>query len=220
MRMGTAALLLTLFAVPAAAQETAPAKVDIANVVPEGWTGRVDRADGNAAGIAFTAMPPGWHITSGPAAIYYQPGVTAEGEYTVRSTTFLFKSSDHAEGYGIFVGGDHLETKGQSYLYFLIRQDGKYLIKRRNGPVTTSLREWTEHDAIVTPEPGSDKPAENTLAISVAGDAVQFLINDRVVDSMPRADLDTDGTVGLRVNHRLNLHVTDLVVSRAPSGKD
>lgn len=218
MRSLAAVLLLTLLAAPAAAQDATARKVDIATLLPEGWRGRVDRANGDASGISFTTMPPGWHITSGPAAIYYRPGDTAEGEYTVRSTIFHFRSSDHAEAYGLFVGGDHLDGIGQSYLYFLIRQDGKYLIKRRNGPVATPLRDWTEHRAIVKPQAGSEQPARNVLAIRVAGEDVQFLVNDRVVDTMPRSELDTDGIVGLRVNHRLNLHVGDLVIEPAKKG--
>jgi hypothetical protein len=43
------------------------------------------------------------------------------------------KPSAHAEGYGLFFGGKSLEGKDQQYTYFLIRQDGSYLIKRRGG---------------------------------------------------------------------------------------
>ena len=37
-------------------------------------------------------------------------------------------------------------------------------------------------------------------------------MNGAVVTSLPRADLSLDGVVGLRVNHGLNLHVTNLKV--------
>ena len=52
------------------------------------------------------------------------------------------------EGYGPFVGGKDLEQEGQQYIYFLLRQDGKYLIKQRVGVNTKGLMDWTANRAI------------------------------------------------------------------------
>jgi hypothetical protein len=41
---------------------------------------------------------------------------------------------------------------------------------------------------------------------------VDFAINGTQVASRPRASLATDGVVGMRVNHNLNLHFTSLSV--------
>ena len=39
----------------------------------------------------------------------------------------------HPEAYGVFIGGSDLQAANQKYTYFVIRQDGKFLIKRRAG---------------------------------------------------------------------------------------
>ena len=76
------------------------------------------------------------------------------------------------------------------------------------------MRDWTEHPAIVSWEGrGEGATAKNVLAIEVRGDEVAFFVNDQEVARVPRADVDTDGIVGLRVNHGLNLHVTSLDVT-------
>ena len=40
-----------------------------------------------------------------------------------------------------------------------------------------------------------------------------YLVNGEEVASLPRADLDVEGVVGIRVNHALNLHVSKLEVT-------
>ena len=51
------------------------------------------------------------------------------------------------------------------------------------------------------------------LAVDVGPSEVVFLVNGQTVATLPRDGLDTDGIAGLRVNHRLNLHVTRLDVT-------
>jgi hypothetical protein len=177
---------------------------------PADWKVRFDQPAPDTA-IYFVSMPPGWHITTGPAAILYDPDQRAEGDYRVEAAVDLFPG-ERREGFGVFVGGDHLEGADQSYLYFLIRKDGNFLIKRRKGSDTEVLVPWTLHDAIVKHE-GGEGTAKNTLAIECDSDQVRFFVNGSEVKSLPRADLAVDGVVGLRVNHRLNIHVSSLEVT-------
>jgi hypothetical protein len=201
MRLALAALLLGLVTAPALAQDQER---------PADWKVRFDRPAPDSA-VYFVTMPPGWHITTGPAGIFYNPSVTAKDEYRVSSEIFLFPG-ERREGFGIFVGGEDLEGDGQAYLYFLLRKDGRYLIKRRAGSETHVVVPWTAHEAIVKHE-GGEGTAKNELGIECGSENVDFFVNGEKVNSLPRSQLSVDGVVGLRVNHNLNIHVTDLNVA-------
>lgn len=180
---------------------------------PEGWHTRTD-AGAEAGAVSFVDMPPGWHITTGPAVILYDPARTATGNYRVRSESFLFDPGTRREGYGLLLGGRDLDAAGQRYTYFLIRRSGEFLVKRRAGEALTTVRDWTPHAAIVQYDArGASQTAKNELGIDVTGADVVFLVNDREVARVPRAEVDTEGIVGLRVNHQLNLHVSTLEVT-------
>jgi hypothetical protein len=176
---------------------------------------RFDQPGAPDSALAFVTMSPGWHITTGPSAILYDPARTASGSFQVRSTVFLFPG-ERLEGFGLLVGGRDLEGEGQSYTYFLIRKDGRFLVKRRSGGETRELVPWTEHPAIVRqPAARGDsttKPVKNVLAVEAGPERVLFLVNGAQVASLPRGEMDVDGIVGLRINHALNLHVTEVVV--------
>ena len=203
MRRTVTFLALTLLAAPLAAQ----------NEQPAGWEVRFDRADADASALTFMSMERGWHITTGPAGIFYEPQTTGTGQFAAEATFHLFDPKGRREGFGLFVGGKDLKGDGQSYLYFLIRNDGRYLVKTRNGSETATLKPWTEHAAIKPFDP-SQSSIENVLGIAADDATVTFYINGEKATSLPRADANVDGIVGLRVNHALNVHVTDLKVAK------
>ena len=124
MRLALMSLALLVVAAPLSAQETRPAD----------WKVRFDRPASDSD-LYFVDMPPGWHITTGPSCILYNPANTVSGSFRVDAKIFLFPG-DRREGFGIFVGGADLDNENQSYLYFLIRKDGRYLVKRRTGSET------------------------------------------------------------------------------------
>ena len=180
---------------------------------PAGWEVRFDRTDGTRDQIEFVTTEPGWRVKTGPAAILYDPARTAEGEYRLRAT-FVDVDPDrspHAEAYGLFFGGRDLQGAEQRYSYFLIRETGEYLVKRRLGRGTDFVLPWLPGPAIVR-EPAGGAGAENELVVECGADSVDFYINGTRVRSVPRAKLDVDGIVGLRINHRLDLHVSDFAV--------
>src|SRR6185295_18163983 len=76
---------------------------------PAGWT---IMTDGGAAiaDTKFQTMGPGFHVTSGPAAIYFKSGDVAKGNYTVKATfgQRVRPSMGHPEAYGVFIGGSDL----------------------------------------------------------------------------------------------------------------
>lgn len=199
-----------LLALSAAAQE-AEKKHEAKEEMPPGWKMRLDKAGASAAEFRFWTMPPGWHITAGLAGIVYDPAKTAKGTYRLESETFLFPG-EHLEGFGFFFGGKNLDQASQSYTYFLIRKDGRYLVKACESDQTRTIVPWTAHAAIV-PHTGAKGTAKNILAVEVGAESVDFLVNGQKVTSLPRAQLSTDGIVGLRVNHHVNVHITTLDVT-------
>jgi hypothetical protein len=193
---------------------------------PAGWTVRVDGAAGHAGhgtptasapsakDVTFVVMQPGWHITTGPSVILFDPNVKAAGAYTVKSETFLFDPGTRREAYGVLIGGRNLETDDQAYTYFVIRRSGEFLIRRRAGSTTTNVRDWSAAPAIrkFDDKRPDERSVRNVLEIKVAADTTAFLVNGTEVARAPTRDIDTDGIVGLRVNHQLNIHVSSLDV--------
>jgi hypothetical protein len=203
-------IFLVAFVVGHAAAQEAEKKV--VKEMPPGWKLRLDRAEAKKEDFQFWAMPPGWHMTTGPAGIVYDPAQTAAGEFRIESESFLFQpEGEMREGYGIFFGGSQLDSEDQTYIYFLVRRDGQFLVKQRKGKATSSLIPWTANPAILKHD-GSNRTTKNVLAVEVMKDMVSFQVNGREVATLPRKDLVTDGQVGLRINHHLNLHVTNLNV--------
>ena len=217
-RMIPLALATLLVAAPVVAQEdhgaAGHAGQATAEGLPDGWLVRFDNASATADMASFSTMAPGWHVTTGGrgAAIFWRPAVTAAGAYRLESTIHLMAPGAHPEAFGIFVGGQDLESESQSYVYFLVRQSGQFLIKRRQGARTENVIGWTAHEAI--PVAGADGSTRYDLAIQVGPENVAFLVNGATVQSVPRQDLATDGLVGLRINHMLDTHVEKLELTQ------
>ena len=125
--------------------------------VPPTWQPRLDNPErGSLEDIWYVDMPPGWHITTGPAAILWDPATTASGDFRIESETLLFDPEGRREAFGFFFGGSDLEGEGQT---------------------------------------------------------IRFFVNGAEVASLPRSELNTAGTVGFRVNHNVNIHLTTLDVT-------
>src|SRR6185436_14382452 len=103
---------------------------------PKGWKMRVDKSteasDPDAPGdIKFVTMGSGFHATNPQAAVYWNPANTASGTYTLKGTFTLVKPSGHNNYYGLALGGSGLEGAQQSYTYFLVAQNGTFIVKKR-----------------------------------------------------------------------------------------
>lgn len=190
--------------------------------VPEEWQVRLDHemdeveigARMDSSDIYFVNMTPGWHITTGPAAIFYHPANTATGNFEITSEIHFFDPGDrNREAYGIFWGGSNLQNENQQYVYFLIRNTGEFLIKKRMGENTEVIRDWTESMHIVKYEGRMEESSvKNKLSVNKAGDLITFQINDNEVAGLAAAEIDNNGIFGLRVNHSINLHISDLSI--------
>jgi hypothetical protein len=191
----------------------------LAQQAPAGWKMRVDRSkeasdpDANGA-IKFVTMGSGFHATNPQAAVYWNPANKATGNYTLKGTFVLQKPSGHTNYYGLVFGGSDLEGAKQQYLYFLVAQDGTWLVKMRDGEMTSMISPKAPNDAIK--KPGADGKSTNNLEVRVLADKIDFVVNGTVVGSTPKmgtAD-HTNGIYGIRVNHLLEVHIAGFGVSK------
>src|ERR1700730_18011594 len=185
---------------------------------PKGWKMRVDRSTAasapDAAGaIKFVTMGTGFHATNPQAAVYWNPANTATGAYTLKGTFTLMKPSGHTNYYGLVFGGNDLGGPAQSYLYFMVAQDGTWMIKQRAGYETNDVAR-SASDAVKKPD--ATGKSTNALEVRVMADKVDYLVNGVVVRSTPKngPTAKTDGIYGLRVNHLLEVHIDGFAVSK------
>jgi hypothetical protein len=200
-------------AAPAAAAMPAhnadPDKNVQGGALPAGWAGRTDRGQ-PLSGAKFEAMGGGWHVTTGPAVILYQPAEVVTGNFHTLATFTQVKAPAHPESYGMFIGGKTLDGDAQSYIYVLVRGDGAYMIKKRVGATVTSIVEWTPSPAVVKAD--SAGKATNKIEVQATGGKLTFSINGTQVHSMEATAAETNGIIGLRVNHNLEVHVAGFAV--------
>jgi hypothetical protein len=222
MRVMTAIVLPALFAAgPLASQspDTAAAghhdhAVAGGGNLPAGWSARPDD-DGDVKNIKFVVMEPGYQLTLGPATILYWEKDRVDGPFHTQATFHQMKKLEHAEGYGLIIGGQALKEKGQRYTYFLVRDDGTYLIKRREGENTTEItRGWTPHPAVKKSDAQGN--ASNLLEIDAKQDPrkVGFKVNGQAVYTADAKSMDLKGVVGIRANHNLDIHIEGFAVHR------
>ena len=201
-----------LTALPAAAQD------EEGLPFPEGWEVRFDREGSSMNDLYLVTMPPGYHVTTGPAMIAWHPDSVATGDFRIESETFLFDPQGRREAFGFFVGGSDLQGPNQRYTYFVLREGGEFLVKTRSGTETAEIQGWTAHPAILSfaTKPEDVHTAQNVLALEATGDEMRFSVNGELLWTGPREGLATDGIFGLRVNHGLNLHITSIMRTDEP----
>ena len=207
-RISMAALAL-LIAAPLAAQ------------APAGWQMRVDQST-NAADpddvpeVTFPEVSNGFRVDTGPAVTLWNPDNTASGSFTLKGTFTMHEPSSHANYYGLVYGGGDLAGSGQNYLYFLVAQNGTFLVKHRaNNDTTHDVQARTEHSAVATP--GDNGHSTNVLEVRVSANQTEFVVNGTVVHTAPKSGMAarSDGNWGVRVNHVLpGIQISDLSLTR------
>jgi hypothetical protein len=205
MKMKFVLAVSLLTAGPLLAQEKAAAPA-----LPQGWTMRLDRENANAAQVKFVTMGDGFHATTGPAAIFFNPAQVGKGQFRVSATFTQTKAPTHPEAYGLFVGGKNLDKPEQEYGYLIVRGDGKYAIKHRAGAEVHNVQDWTEHPKLNKQDAAGK--ATNTLAIEVGATHVKMFVNGEEVKQWEKAYWQGEGQLGLRINHNLDVHVSDFKV--------
>ncbi len=221
MRLITGSVVAVALAVGAAglaASQDADRKVAGGGITAKGWTGMIDAA---AAKKGMTVndskieqVAGGLHMAIGPAGTFWNPANTASGDYTVGATFKEGKSSaDHPHSYGVFIGGNKLNTENQSYVYCVAYGDGSFLVRGFNGPTVVNYSKRQPHAAVH--KAGADGTVTQDIAWSVKGDRAECMINGQVVAGFSKADLvgpqkleSTDGIYGIRASHNVDVMVT------------
>ncbi len=211
------AAVVMLLAAPALRAQQPRAAAAARPIVPAGWTVRPDQGGmdhGPTAPVKVEVMKPGWHVTTGPAAILFDSTMRGTGNWRLEATLHLFDPGTRAEGFGVFFGGRDLNGTAPQYSYALLRRDGRALLKVREGATTRTVRDWTAHAAIPVWRSGPNVTSVvYPLVVEARADRVVMFIGGTQVLDAPRRDMPTDGVVGLRINHALSVHVEKLVVT-------
>lgn len=154
--------------------------------------------------VTLASVAGGVQVNTGPAAVVWNPSNTAAGNYTLRGRFTLLAPSDHVNYYGLVFAGRELAGAAQNYLYFLVAQNGSYIVKHRAGDETThDLVPRTEHSAVRVPD--ANGRSVNDLEVRVGDDSIEFAVNGTVVHTAPKTGMAarTDGIYGVRINHRI-----------------
>jgi hypothetical protein len=202
-------------AAPVAAQEHAhdPSHMSSDGKAPAGWSMRLDDPKAKATDVKSMVMGTTTHVITGPAHVMWKTGETASGNFNLSAKFSMEKAPAHPEGYGLVLSGTNMDKDDQSYLYFLVRHDGKFMIKHRAGNDLHSIVEWTENAAIA--EPGADGKSTNVLAVDVTPTAINYMVNGKTVQSFARNQpMTAEGAYGVRINHNLDLHIADFTLRR------
>lgn len=189
----------------------------VAAQTPAGWKVHIDRSQSaqdpdDKSGVMFMSMGKGFHVSGGPAGTYWHPSNAATGNYTLKGTFTLVKPSNHTNYYGLVFGGNALDGPSQTYTYFLVAQNGRFLIKQRNGDQTSDIQAATANAAIKTPD--SSGKSVNALEVRVGADSVSYVVNGTVVHTTPKTAVKTDGIAGFRVNHMTEVMVDGFQVQK------
>jgi hypothetical protein len=203
-----AALGVLAAAVPASAQLRTPEHWRWITDAPARLVTEQEASD---SAWSFVAMPPGWHVTTGPGALLFDPATRADGRFRIEAETFLFPGESNAE-YGIFLADGEIDEPGDAFVLFVIRRDGSAAVIRSAGESREILVPWTRHDSVRVPE--GDGTAENALRVDFEPDRITFLVNGAELTTLPRDAAPLAGHCGLRIGPGVNIHVTNLDLTR------
>jgi hypothetical protein len=199
-------------------------KVPGGGIFAAGWKGKIDAGEGSKGATIndskFEMKGNEITIASAPAAIYWNPANTATGDYSV-SATFTepayMSSNDHPHPYGVFIGGNKLDTDQASLLYCTAYGNGTFIV-RGFGPATFAPaigRRPIANDAV---HKAADKgqPVTQDIKMSVKGSRVTCTINGTEVASVDKGELvgagkldSVEGTAGIRVAHNVDVKVSN-----------
>jgi len=197
-----------------AAPDTDIAARGATSVLPPGYAAQLDRAGASTSDVAYTQKEPGrWEVRTGPAHILYTPADTAAGKYAASATFEQVEAPAHPEAFGIFIGGSGLNDPAtRKYTYFIVRGDGKYSVKARNGTNVRTITDWTASPAV--PKQDSAGKALYGIKVESDGKTARVSVNGAPVTTITPRDGPISGVVGVRVNHNLHLIVTPVSIIR------
>jgi hypothetical protein len=182
--------------------------------LPKGYVAQLDMMSAKITDASYVKDGNGrWEVRTGPAHILYSLNDTAHKSYSVTATFEQLEKPMHPEAYGIFIGGSVLDVPAKrKYTYFLVRGDGKYLVKVREGTKIRTVTDWIAHPAI--PRESGEGKVVYGIKIDVKGKMARVSVNGQPVTTISGNSGPLDGIVGVRINHNLHMMVTPVSVLR------
>lgn len=220
---GAAALLVWVTTTAPSAQD-ADKKVAGGGVTVKGWTGRVDSGNRQNLTINDSKLAPegaGFRLMTGAAGLYWNPANTGKGDYSVKATFDEPKQPyNHPHPYGVFIGGKGLDTDAPQALYCAAYRNGNYIVRGFSGGKPFAIvQKPAPNDAVA--RGAADAPVKQEVALRVAGDKVECVVNGTAVWSGTKADVtgagkldSTDGITGIRVSHNSDAMVSGFAVGK------
>ncbi len=207
-----------------AQQQDADRKVAGGGVTAKGWQGKED--SGNKQGLTvsdskFASEGNGFRLTTGPAALYWNPANTGKGDYSVKATfTEAKQTYSHPHPFGVFIGGAGLESATPQALYCAAYRNGTFIIRGFSG--------GKRFDVVAKPTPNAavktaaaEAEVVQDVSWNVKGDKLECIVNGTAVWSGTKADVtgdgkltSTDGITGIRVSHNSDAMVTGFAVGK------
>jgi len=192
-------------------------------ITAPGWKGKVD--PGAAKGgktvndSKFVKQGNDLHLTIGPAAVYWNPANTAKGDFTAKASFKEGKTvANHPHPYGLFIGGSSLETDQPNLMYCVAYGDGSFLVRRFGGGTVADVSKRQPNAAVH--KTAADGSTSNDVAWNVHGSRVECAINGTTVASFDKGEVvgpgkleSTDGVVGVRVSHNVDVVVSGFTVT-------
>lgn len=181
-----------------------PDRVVTGGGLPAGWSVRPDRGTADQEKVSEAGGV--FHFVMGPAGTFYNPAWTKTGDYKYSARVTQLKAPTHPTSYGIMFGGKNIDGAQQTYSYFLVRQAGEFYIANRDGDARpTAVMNWTANPAIQ--KQSADGKQVNVLGVQVQGNDVLFTVNGTEVAKVEKSKLHTDGQIGFRIGHNLDVDV-------------
>jgi hypothetical protein len=212
----------------------AAGQMDADRVVPgggisaPGWKGKIIDASSLKQGRTindskFAKEGDSLQLSIGPAAIYWNPANTAKGDYTVKATFTepkYMSANSHPHPYGIFIGGNKLDTDTPSLVYCSPYGNGTFIV-RGFGPAPFQMggRPPAASPAVHKAEQGGSVTQE--VQWTVKGSRVECSINGTMVAGYDKSEVvgpgkleSTDGIAGIRVSHNVDVTVSGFAIGK------
>jgi hypothetical protein len=204
-------------------------KVPGGGITGAGWKGRIDPGEaknGSAVNDSkFEVKGDEITITQGPAGIYWNPANAQTADYTV-SATFTepsyMSAMSHPHPYGLFVGGNKLDSDDATFLYCAAYGRGTFIV-RGFGPGGTPFQmngRGGTSEAVHKAAAKGDSVSQE-ISMSVKGSRVTCSINGTEVASYDKGEVtgagkleSVEGIPGIRVAHNVDVKVTNFKVTK------
>jgi len=218
-----AGLLVALGGSAAAQQPETDRKIAGGGVTAPGWKGKEDAGNRQGLTVAdskFAAEGKGFHVVTGPPALYWSDSHTATGDYAVRATfTEAKQGYTHPHPYGVFIAGQALESGAPTALYCAAYRNGTYIVRGFSGGKRFDVVAKPAASDAVRKAASPDEQVVQEVGWNVRGDTLECVINGTAVWRGTKADVTgpgklttMDGVAGIRVSHNSDALVTGFEV--------